>query len=72
MHRIDRNGRVQKQAEVAVVAGSSEAMFAVGVAGEVEFRCVPGLRRGRLWIASTWRPAARWPVNRAVVVSISP
>src|SRR5208283_1998763 len=40
MDRIDRNGRVQKQAEVAVIAGPPEAVFAGGMAGEVEFRRV--------------------------------
>ena len=40
MNRIDRNGRVQKQAEITIVSGSPEATFAVGVAGEVEFRGV--------------------------------
>lgn len=60
-NRIDRNGRVQKQAELTIVAGSSEAVFAVGVTGEVEFRSV--LDRQHV---------ARCPVNRPVVVSISP
>jgi len=40
MDGIDRNGRVQKHAEVTIVAGSSEAVFAVGVARKVEFRGV--------------------------------
>jgi hypothetical protein len=63
-NRIDRNGRVQKQAEVTIVAGSSEAVFAVGVAGEAEFRGV----LDRQHVA----PCRALAGERPAVVSISP
>ena len=50
---------MQKQPEIAVIAGATEAAFAASVAREIEF--------GRVFIDNTFRPAARWPVNRAAV-----